>query len=298
MKGPGYYTGKSPLVERFIHAFRGLGYAWQKEPNFRIEVAIAIGVLGAMVVLPLNAVERAVLVLVIALVLVLEILNSVFERVLDVVHPDFSSEVKRIKDTMAGAVLVASAASVIIAGFILVQPFLLLDRIFEQFLSHLRISPWVDIARGVTLLGGWQVVGGVGAAAALALLFRKQFKMLTLLLGGVFFGNAVLLVLKFLFARPRPDGVGLAETFGFSFPSGHVFLGTVFWLTLAYVLTSAETKRKYLWGVAAFIIVLIALSRVMLSVHWFSDIVGGILLGIFWFFFWFGINERLFRKRA
>ena len=175
-----YYKGKSPLTERFVHAFRGIWYAWQKEPNFRIEAFIAVGVLAAMIILPLHGLERAVLVLIITFVLALEVINSLFERMLDLIHPHFSPEVKRIKDTMAGAVLLAATAAVIIAGLILVRPLLLFDFTLQEFLIPFRTSFGIGFARIVTLLGGWQVIVGVGGLMSLILLVRQHYKHFTL----------------------------------------------------------------------------------------------------------------------
>src|SRR3990167_8422076 len=127
-----YYKGRSPLPERFLHAMRGLKYAWLKEPNFKIQLTIGVGVLGAMTVLPLTNTQRAILVLVIAFVLALEMINSVFERMLDIVHPKFSEDVKRIKDTMAGAVLVGTLSSVMIGSFIFMEPLGIFDTTFRN----------------------------------------------------------------------------------------------------------------------------------------------------------------------
>lgn len=121
-KGDTYYKGKSSLVRRFAHAFQGISYGWQKEPNFRIEVLAATLVVALMVILPLTSIERAILVITIFLVLGIELINSVLERMLDIVHPKFSPEVKRIKDTMAGIVLLAAVTSVAVAGLILLRP--------------------------------------------------------------------------------------------------------------------------------------------------------------------------------
>lgn len=289
-----YYKGKSPLVERFFHAFRGIRNAWQKEPNFRIEALIGLAVLLGMFILPLSGVERAILVLIVALVLALEIINSLFERLLDLIHPQFSPEVRRIKDTMAGIVFLAAVASVVIAGLILVRPLLLFDFTFQELLSHVRTPVWVGAAKLATHLGGWQIVTAVGGITTLWLLFKKRYKMIGLLLGGMGFGEILLVALKEIFARPRPEAVELIQAYGSSFPSGHVFTGTIFWLIVGYIFTGAETKRKWLWGVTALFTALIIGSRVILAVHWFSDAVGGLLLGVLWFFLWFGINERLF----
>lgn len=294
-KGP-YYKGRSPLTERFLHAMRGIKYAWQKEPNFRIEVLFAITVFIAMSVLPLSGIERAVLVLAVALVLSLEVVNSVFERMLDLLHPPFSHEVKRIKDTLAGVVLLASVASLMVAGFILTRPILEFDVFFQRVLADFRTEGWIQIMHKVTILGEWRILLPVSLILLLLLFYKKRYELFGIFGGSVIIGEVLLLIMKMGFARERPPGAELIEANGYSFPSGHVFLATVFWLAVGYIITNADREKMYLWIIPCAIIILVALSRVLLSVHWFSDIAGGLLFGIFWFLLWFGINKRLFKK--
>jgi len=297
MKGNlAYYRGKSPLTERFIHAFRGIHYAWQKEPNFRIEVFFALVVLGGMAILPLSGVERGILVIVTAIVLVLEVVNSVFERMLDVMHAHYSGEVKRIKDTMAGAVFLASAMSVVVAILILMRPLLVFDTYVQEVLSGFRTEQGLHIARLVTILGDWPVLLIISLPLLFFLLYLKRYELLGFFVGSAVIGQILLFALKILFARERPPGIELIETNGYSFPSGHVFFGTIFWLAAGYIITNAHQKRKYLWFIPIAFIFVIAVSRVILSVHWFSDVVGGFLFGLFWLLLWFGINKRLFQK--
>lgn len=293
-----YYKGKSSLTERFFHAFRGIRYAWQKEPNFRIEVFFALAVLGAMTILPLQGVERAILVIATSFVLILEVVNSVFERMLDITHPHISQEVKRVKDTMAGAVLLASATSVAVAGLILTRPLLVFDIYFQELLANARTHEFVQIAKAVTILGDWEVFLVVSLPLVFFLLYRKQYEMLGFFIGSTIIGQIFLFVLKILVARERPPGIELVEANGYSFPSGHVFFGTVFWFALGYIATNAHRERKYLWAVPILFVLLIAASRVILSVHWLSDVAGGFLFGLFWILLWFGINQRLFRGKS
>jgi diacylglycerol kinase len=64
-----------------------------------------------------------ILILLIALVLTLEILNTIIEHMVDIVQPRLHESVRTIKDMMAGAVLVSSLGSVII-GLIIILPYL------------------------------------------------------------------------------------------------------------------------------------------------------------------------------
>jgi undecaprenyl-diphosphatase len=91
-------------------------------------------------------------------------------------------------------------------------------------------------------------------------------------------------VLKEVVERPRPDLSRMVNGTGFSFPSGHVMAAVALWGLLP-VVVGLYTRRRALWWasvvVAGTIIVLVAASRVYLGVHWFSDVVAGLLLGSF-----------------
>jgi diacylglycerol kinase len=111
---------KSPsLFRSFGHALRGIATAYRTERSFRYQLAAAVVLLALLTLLPLEAWERAILVLVAALVLVLELLNSSLERLTDLAKPRLHAYAGEIKDLMAGGVLVASIAAVILALIVL-----------------------------------------------------------------------------------------------------------------------------------------------------------------------------------
>ncbi len=111
------------FVRAFKNAFRGIRDAFV-EQSFRALFIIAVLVLASLFVFPFTSTERAILVLVIALVLSLELINSQIERILDILRPDYSDEVRKMKDISAGAVLVASIGSVVV-GLIILLPYIL-----------------------------------------------------------------------------------------------------------------------------------------------------------------------------
>src|SRR4030067_2596357 len=93
-------------------------------------------------------------------------------------------------------------------------------------------------------------------------------------------------ILKFLIARPRPEGFlleGSSLPPDFSFPSGHVVFYTIFFGLVAiyskYLPNLSNSGRKILFAVSGFLIVLVGISRVYLGVHWPTDVIGGYLLG-------------------
>lgn len=104
------------------HALDGLFYAAKKEKNFRIEIMVAVFVMILMFALNLKSWEIIVLILMIMWVLVLELVNTVFERVVDILKPRIHPYARLIKDLMAAVVLISSIVSVVI-GVIIFYPY-------------------------------------------------------------------------------------------------------------------------------------------------------------------------------
>lgn len=112
-----------PVLKSVAHAWRGLRVAFRSERNFRLQTAIALMLIAGMLVLPLALIERVILLLAIALVLVLELLNSAVERIVDLLKPRLNEYAGDIKDLMAGAVMVASAFAAL-TGVLVLWPYL------------------------------------------------------------------------------------------------------------------------------------------------------------------------------
>lgn len=115
-------------MRRFIrsvrHAVRGVRYAGESEQNFRLEIIAATLVVVLMFLLPVTSQDRALLVVVIVAVLVLELVNTSIERVVDMLKPRVHPYARIAKDVMAAAVLISSLGAVIIGGIVL-GPYLL-----------------------------------------------------------------------------------------------------------------------------------------------------------------------------
>ncbi len=107
------------LSKSFGHALRGIGLALRAERSFRIQALAAIILIGLITLLPLAVWERSILLLVAMFVLVLELVNSSVERLVDMAKPRLSEYARDIKDLMAGAVLVAAIFAVVLGLLIL-----------------------------------------------------------------------------------------------------------------------------------------------------------------------------------
>ncbi|SIS52662.1 diacylglycerol kinase family protein [Salimicrobium salexigens] len=104
----------------FRFALSGILAVVKAERNLRIHCFASVAVLLTGIFLSISPIEWAVLFLTMGLVLSLEVVNSVIERVMDFIHPSYHQEVKVIKDASAGAVLIAACFAVMIALVIFV----------------------------------------------------------------------------------------------------------------------------------------------------------------------------------
>jgi diacylglycerol kinase (ATP) len=115
------YKTSSNVLKSFKYAFSGISYVLKTSRNFKIQLIFAVTSLMIGFLLQISQSNYIILIATIMSVLILEILNTSIESIVDlVVKKEFSSLAKISKDTSAGAVLLASINSVIIAVYIFV----------------------------------------------------------------------------------------------------------------------------------------------------------------------------------
>jgi len=108
----------------FSYAFQGVKTAFKNEPNLRIHIFFAFSTLIAAAILKFNVFEWILLMMTIFFVIMLELINSVLEALVNIVSPEFNKEAKVAKDVAAAAVLLAAVMSVVV-GILLFGPKLL-----------------------------------------------------------------------------------------------------------------------------------------------------------------------------
>lgn len=109
------------LTKSFKFAFEGIKAAFKEEPNLRIHFIFAFITLVAAFLLNFSAVEWLILAFTISLVLILELLNTALEALVNLVSPEVKPEAKIAKDVSAAAVFLSAALSVVV-GIVLFLP--------------------------------------------------------------------------------------------------------------------------------------------------------------------------------
>ena len=161
------------------------------------------------------------------------------------------------------------------------------------WLETLRL-PWlVELMSWLTWLGSWPVNLSLIAGCILAHYFRQQPVRVGLLVKGILLMEAMLWMAKLGVNSVRP---GITQGFdSFSYPSGHTTLATFVLFFLAGKCTE-KLGRKWQWGIystSLLLVWLVALSRMILNMHWLGDVLAGFCLGLFWLLMVYIFEERL-----
>lgn len=113
------------LFLSFKYAWAGVRYAFVTQRNFRIHTFIGVVAVSLGLLLQIELVELAIIVMTCAIVMVLELLNTAIESVVDLTVKQTYHELAKIaKDCAAGAVLISAIAAVVVAACILLPPLL------------------------------------------------------------------------------------------------------------------------------------------------------------------------------
>ena len=138
----------------------------------------------------------------------------------------------------------------------------------------------------LTQLGSIYPIVGLCVVLAIAETLRQRSVWVPLFIVSVMGGEEVLtLVVKQLTDRLRPSFNPAAATLGPSFPSGHSATAAAFYATAALLVARWRPRRAraVITGLAAGIAVGVAATRVLLDLHWLTDVVAGLSLGWAWF---------------
>jgi undecaprenyl-diphosphatase len=143
-----------------------------------------------------------------------------------------------------------------------------------------------DVLEAMTDAGKPSSIVVIASVLAIVETWRTRSPWVVPFLVLVVAGNGIITTtIKNLVERVRPTLNPIAETLGPSFPSGHSSWSAAFFAAAALVLARGRGRRARiaLSGLAAGLAVAIASTRVLLGVHWLTDVVAGLAVGWAWF---------------
>ncbi|WNS76777.1 phosphatase PAP2 family protein [Bacillus sp. DTU_2020_1000418_1_SI_GHA_SEK_038] len=160
------------------------------------------------------------------------------------------------------------------------------DQNVNSFLLSLFKENSYPFFKALNLIGSSKGIGLIALAVILLLWMKKRdyvgMAVFTLTIAtGALLNDYV----KDTTARPRPEIEHIVHVKSFSFPSGHAMMGVVLYVLIAYFLVSNIQSRAGKWLVmflAILMIIMLGVSRIVLQVHYPSDVVSGYALGLAW----------------
>ena len=196
----------------------------------------------------------------------------------------------RVRQSIAMLVLVAIWLAMLLLGG---SP---LDQAIYRSL-YARDDPLLaDVARFVSEAFKPTYLVIAGAAVAALLWSRGRGRYALVVLAVILVGRVLSVAQKYWIQRERPDlEAHLAIVRTTSFPSGHSSNAMIVFLVIAIVLASDSRWRYPAAALALLMAFIVGLSRVMLGVHWPSDVIGGWTFGALWVLLALRPAERLFR---
>lgn len=152
-------------------------------------------------------------------------------------------------------------------------------KIIQEQISE-QITPIMNI---VTFFGSTLWFAITTIAIFLVFFFIKKRKQEAILfVSTMAFSGAFNQLLKWIFQRPRPTSLSLIEASGHSFPSGHSMASFTFYGLITFLIifkVNHLAKKVIVVLLAAFIILMIGISRIYLGVHYPTDVLAGFIAG-------------------
>lgn len=181
---------------------------------------------------------------------------------------------------LAFAILIATYISIKVAAK---ETFWLDEKLADLFANVPdNLNPFFLV---LTELGDKKGIGIVALLVLGWLLIKRNFLGAAAIALSVALGNEVNKLLKDFIARSRPELEHLGHVDSLSFPSGHAMVGLIFYFFIACIVIEelkSSTAKKIVILIVTLLLLLIGASRIILQVHFPTDVIGGFAFGYIW----------------
>lgn len=161
---------------------------------------------------------------------------------------------------------------------------LMIDRWIETYIHTIQTPVLTTLMVTLTNFNGAMGIFIFSLVMMLFLIYKRWYNDLLFYFFSVLGANIAYISIKMIVQRDRPSSDILSIT-TYAFPSGHATMATAMALAVYLILVKrvhSIALRSVLWTSCIVWPLIIAFSRVYLDVHWLSDVVAGIGLGVFW----------------
>jgi len=173
-----------------------------------------------------------------------------------------------------------------------------LDLSFNAFTSSIQSPVLTKIMIAITSAGDIATIFPLSVILIAFLIYLKKFQHGVIASLSLIIGLSSSEVLKRVIGRSRPSDA-LMFLRDHSFPSGHAIISTIFFCLLYYIYQDNIKDKLYKKLFLAFCIampILISFSRLYLNVHWLTDVIAGMLIGIFWAALFIKIDKQVAQR--
>lgn len=199
-----------------------------------------------------------------------------------------------MKSHLKNYIIISLFAFILIATAVLFKATMKEDLLLYYLLISIKNNILLSVATLLSFLGS---IKGLIVVSFFLVFILKSNKQRIFLFLDLIGSGLIINITKNIFLRERPI-IGQNLLADYSFPSGHTFIAITFYGFLLYLVMKDKkvSYRKLKEGVLLFLIITIPLSRLILGVHYLTDVLGGITLGLAYLFFLIIMYESNFLK--
>lgn len=199
-----------------------------------------------------------------------------------------------MKSRLKNYIIISLFAFILIATAVLFKATMKEDLLLYYLLISIKNNILLSVATLLSFLGS---IKGLIVVSFFLVFILKSNKQRIFLFLDLIGSGLIINITKNIFLRERPI-IGQNLLADYSFPSGHTFIAITFYGFLLYLVMKGKQSnyKKLKEGVLLFLIITIPLSRLILGVHYLTDVLGGITLGLAYLFFLIIMYESNFLK--